>query len=114
VLRPDRRKFYEESASDGLVPSPPVEAFGVVDQREWVADRLTPQPLKTFTQPLSVPSEPPVRRTYIRCTEGPMTASFSSFAVRFRDTAGWDVVDFAGGHDAMITHPLDVAALLAT
>ena len=43
-----------------------------------------------------------------------MTASFAGFAQRFRDTAGWDVVDFASGHDAMITRPLDLAALLAT
>jgi pimeloyl-ACP methyl ester carboxylesterase len=114
VLRPERRKAYEESARDGLVPPPPVEAFGVVEQREWVADRLTPQPLKTFTEPLALASEPPVARTYIRCTQGPMTASFSGFAVRLRDTAGWDVVDFESGHDAMITHPLDLAALLAT
>jgi len=114
LLRPDRRKFYEESAADGLVPSPPPEAFGVVEQRDWVGDRLTPQPLRTFTEPLSLSSEPPVRRTYIRCTQGPMTASFAGFAQRFRDTAGWDVVDFASGHDAMITRPLDLAALLAT
>ena len=59
-------------------------------------------------------SEPPVPRTYIRCTQGPLTASFAGFAQRFRDTAGWDVVDFASGHDAMITRPLDLAALLAT
>ena len=70
--------------------------------------------MRTFTEPLSLSSEPPVRRTYIRCTQGPMTASFAGFAQRFRDTAGWDVVDFASGHDAMITRPLDVAALLAT
>jgi hypothetical protein len=97
-----------------LLPPPPVEDFGVVEQRDWVGDRLTPQPLRTFTEPLSVSSQPPVPRTYIRCTEGPMTASFSGFAVRFRDTAGWDVVDFPSGHDAMITRPLDLAALLAT
>ena len=54
LLRPDRRKFYEESAVDGLVPSPPPEVFGVVEQRDWVGDRLTPQPLRTFTEPLSL------------------------------------------------------------
>ena len=80
----------------------------------WIADRLTPQPLKTFTEPLALDSSPPVPRTYVRCTEGPMTASFSGFATRLRDTAGWDVVDFASGHDAMITRPLDLAALLVT
>jgi len=36
------------------------------------------------------------------------------FATRLRDTAGWDVVDFDSGHDAMIIRPYDLAALLAT
>ena len=49
----------------------------------------------------------------MRCTQGPLTPSFSGFAVRLRDTAGWDVVDFDAPHDAMITHPTDLAALLA-
>ncbi|HEX6020994.1 MAG TPA: alpha/beta fold hydrolase [Solirubrobacter sp.] len=114
LLRPERRKYYEESAADGLVPAPSPETLGVVEQADWLRDRLTPQPLKTFTEPLSASATPPVPRTYIRCTQGPMTPSFSGFAVRFRDTAGWDVVDFDSGHDAMITRPLDLAALLAT
>ena len=58
--------------------------------------------------------EPAVPRQYVRCTQGPLVASFSAFAQRLRDTAGWDVVDFDTGHDAMITRPLDLAALLAT
>ena len=33
---------------------------------------------------------------------------------RLRDTAGWDVLDFDSGHDAMITRPLDLAAALVT
>jgi pimeloyl-ACP methyl ester carboxylesterase len=114
LLRPERRAHYESSAADGLVPSPPPEVFGVVDRAGWLADRLTPQPLATFTQPLSAASVPPVPRMYVRCTEGPLTGSFAGFAQRFRDTAGWTVVDFESGHDAMITHPVDVAAVLAT
>jgi len=114
LLRPGRREHYESSAQDGLIPSPPPEDFGVTERADWLSDRLTPQPLRTFTEPLELPSEPPVPRAYVRCTQGPMTASFAGFAQRFRDTAGWDVVDFASGHDAMITRPTDLAALLAT
>ena len=43
-----------------------------------------------------------------------MTASFAGFATRLRDTAGWEVVDFESGHDAMIIRPVDLAALLTT
>jgi hypothetical protein len=69
--------------------------------------------LATLTETLPLPSSPPLARQYVRCTQGALTASFSGFATRLRDTAGWDVVDFDAPHDAMITHPTDLAALLA-
>ena len=56
LLRPGRREHYESSAQDGLIPSPPPEAFGVVERADWLSDRLTPQPLRTFTEPLELPS----------------------------------------------------------
>ena len=115
LLRPERRKVYDESTHDGLIESPPPDVFGVaIDGAAWLSDRLTGQPVQTWKQPLSLPSQPPLPRQYLRCTQGPLTPSFSGFAVRLRDTAGWDVVDFDAPHDAMITHPLDLAAALAT
>jgi len=114
LLRPERRKVYEESTAGGLIAAPSPELFGVPDEDGWLADRLTGQPLRTWTEPLSAPSSPPLPRQYVRCTQGPLTPSFSGFATRLRDTAGWDVVDFDSGHDAMITRPQDLAALLAT
>lgn len=113
LLRPERRKVYEESVVDGLIAAPSPELFGVPDRDGWLEDRLTGQPLKTWTDALSAPSAPPLPRQYVRCTQGPLTPSFSGFAVRLRDTAGWDVVDLDAPHDAMITHPTDLAALLA-
>jgi pimeloyl-ACP methyl ester carboxylesterase len=113
LLRPERRKVYEESTVDGLIAAPEPELFGVPDRDGWLADRLTGQPLRTWTDPLSAPSSPPLPRQYLRCTQGPLTPSFSGFATRLRDTAGWDVVDFDAPHDAMITHPMDLAARLA-
>ena len=115
LLRPERRKVYDDSTVDGLIAAPPPDLFGVTGEpAAWVSDRLTGQPAQTWKEPLSLPSEPPLPRQYIRCTQGPLTASFAPFAQRLRDTAGWDVVDFDTGHDAMITRPLDLAALLAT
>jgi len=114
LLRPERAKIYEDSTVDGLIPAPPTSLFGIEDPDGWVADRLTGQPLRTWTDKLSAPSPPPLPRQYVRCTQGPLTRSFSPFAVRLRDTAGWDVVDFESGHDAMVSHPLDLAALIAT
>jgi pimeloyl-ACP methyl ester carboxylesterase len=114
LLRPERRKGYDESIRDGLIASPSPDVFGITENADWVSDRLTGQPVDTWKQPLSLPSDPPLPRQYIRCTQGPLTASFSGFATRLRDTAHWDVVDFDSGHDAMIIRPLDLAALLAT
>lgn len=115
LLVPARRKWYEEATSGGVVLPPAPEVLGVGrDRADWVADRLSPQPLATLTEPLSAPVAPPLARQYVRCTAGPLTGSFSGFATRLRDTAGWDVIDFDGPHDAMVTHPTDLAALLAT
>jgi pimeloyl-ACP methyl ester carboxylesterase len=115
LLRPERRKVYDEATADGLIASPKAELFGVTGARGvWTDDRLTGQPERTWKQPLKLASEPPLPRQYIRCTQGPLTPSFSGFATRLRDTAHWDVIDFDSGHDAMITHPLDLAAALAT
>ncbi len=114
LLLPARRKAYDDATSGGVVIPPDPEVFGIeTDLRSWVSDRLSPHPLATLTEPLAVPSFPPLARQYVRCTQGPLTQSFSGFAVRLRDTAGWDVVDFDAPHDAMITHPTDVAALLS-
>lgn len=110
-----RRKAYDEATSGGVVIPPSPELFGVPrDRLEWVGDRLTPQPLATLAEPLAVPAFPPLARTYVRCTQGPLTGSFSGFATRLRETAGWDVLDFDSGHDAMLARPMDLAALLAT
>jgi|tagenome__1003787_1003787.scaffolds.fasta_scaffold20561310_1 pimeloyl-ACP methyl ester carboxylesterase len=115
LLRPERRKVYDETTHDGLIASPKAEVFGVTGERgAWTEDRLTGQPEQTWKQPLALAGEPPVPRQYVRCTQGPLTPSFSGFATRLRDTAHWEVVDFDSGHDAMISHPLDLAALLAT
>ena len=55
LLRPERREVYESTAIDGLIPSPPPEVFGVTEPRlaAWTSDRLTPQPLPTWTEPLA-------------------------------------------------------------
>lgn len=114
LLLPARRKAYDDATSGGVVVPPDPEVLGVGrDHAPWVADRLTPHPVATLTESIALPSIPPLGRRYVRCTQGPLTPSFSSFAVRLRDTAGWDVDDFDAPHDAMITHPTDVAALLS-
>jgi len=109
LLRPERRAVYEATIHDGLIPSPTPDVFGITDpaQAAWAGERLTPQPLRTWTEPLAGARALPA--SYIRCTEGPLVRSFEGFAARVEG----EVVDIATGHDAMITTPADLAALLA-
>src|SRR5215207_3123778 len=58
LLRPERRKVYEESAYEGLIPSPPPETFGVDDRDGWLSERLSDQPLRTWSEPLEMGFEP--------------------------------------------------------
>jgi pimeloyl-ACP methyl ester carboxylesterase len=85
LLRPERREALTEAARQHgggrLVPPPPPAMLGVTDEERaaWLAVRLTPQPLRTFTQPLRLtvpaPASPP--RSYVHCTEGAMALSFA-------------------------------------
>jgi pimeloyl-ACP methyl ester carboxylesterase len=108
LLRPERRAVYEASIHDDLIPSPAPALFGITDAAEvaWARERLTPQPVRTWTEPLAGAAEHPA--TYIRCTEGPLVPSFEGFARRFEG----EVVEIATGHDAMITTPAALAAML--
>jgi pimeloyl-ACP methyl ester carboxylesterase len=108
LLRPERRAVYESTIHDELIPSPPPDVFGITDpaQAAWVSERLTPQPLRTWTEPLA--GTPALPGRYVRCAEGPLVKSFEGFAARFEG----EVVEIATGHDAMITTPAALAALL--
>lgn len=109
LLRPERRAVYESTISDGLIPSPAPEVFGITEpaQAAWTGERLTAQPLRTWTEPLD--ATPALPGTYIRCTEGPLVPSFEGFAARFEG----EVVELVAGHDAMITRPTDLAGAIA-
>ena len=113
LLRPERREFYrkgaEERGEGWRVPPPPPQALGVSDEGEarLLASRLTPQPIRTFEQPvrLADPSAKALPRTYVHCTLGPLAPSFAPFAARFREEPGWGYQEISTGHDAMLTVP---------
>jgi len=119
LLRPERRDLYREQAwagGDGWrVPPPPPEALGVTapGRARWLAAKLTPQPLRSFEQPVRL-RDPlaALPRTYVHCTGGPLGPSFAPFAERLRGAPGWRSDELATGHDAMLTAPDAVADLL--
>jgi hypothetical protein len=75
---------------------------------------MTPQPFSTFTTPIRLqhPLGNGLPVTYIRCTD-PAYAPMAASAERARATAGWSYVELATGHDAMVTAPAELTAILA-
>lgn len=100
--------------ADGGV-SPPGHSFGVPDgpDAEWVRRRVTPHPFGTYVSPLDLAN--PIGngrpRTYIACT-APLHDSVLGSQAWVRSQPGWGWRELATGHDAMITAPDELAALL--
>jgi len=99
--------------------------YGVTTEpdRSWVLRSVTPQPLKTLEQPLHLKNPAIVStkpRTYIECTSGGffflliqrlLAHLVAPRALPPRE-AGWRLRQLPTGHDAMITMPRELAALL--
>ncbi len=118
LLPPDRAAHYAQSATqagDGWrIPPPTAAGMGVTapDDAAWLEARLTDHPLLAFTQTL--PDDPPpareVARRYLRCNPG--SPSFAAVAARLQADPTWECRELATGHDAMVTVPDALAALL--
>jgi pimeloyl-ACP methyl ester carboxylesterase len=97
-------------------PSPLPPAWGLATgtpDYAWVAANLTPMPLNIYRTALTLktPVGAGLPRTYIHCTE-PQSPVIAPSAALVKSWQGWDWIDFAGPHDAMITHPDAIADLL--
>jgi len=111
-----RRAQIAEQGQRVFVPPPPTTAFGIpADHPDtaWVTRRLTPHPAGTYESPLrlrhAVGNGRPA--TYIVCTE-PLYAPLEASRDWVR-RAGWPMLEIRTGHDAMVTAPAELAALLA-
>jgi pimeloyl-ACP methyl ester carboxylesterase len=105
-----------EEHSGGLAMRPfPASAFGVSDEEDaaWVNRRLTPHPLKTYTDRLVLNNPIGNGRpcTYLVCTAPlyPPTESSRRWAAA---REGWDVREIPSGHGAMIISPEKVVEIL--
>lgn len=116
---PERRAIADaaSAAASGLAQAPPPALFGVTDPGlvAWIAARLTPQPVATYTEPVPPgnAASAALPRVFIHCTANPPTTPdvFGPFAARAR-AAGWAVREIATGHLAMLTAPRELAAIL--
>jgi pimeloyl-ACP methyl ester carboxylesterase len=87
---------------------------GVTDEvADWYASKLTDQSLRCFDQPLQLRgAQPTLPRTYIRCNHASEGGVMWPFAQRAQ-AEGWRYHLLATEHDAQITDPVGLAALLA-
>ena len=74
---------------------------------------MTPQPCAGYDSAIHFDGPPGngLPATYICCT-APLYAPLEPSRTRARAVPGWQWRDLAAGHDAMVTHPQETAALL--
>lgn len=98
---------------DGWRVPPPsgAEGFGVTEEEDiaWVQSRLGDQPLRTLTQPVVSAAAARIPSTFIQCSEAPFFAEAGERA-RARGFRYYALP--SAGHDAMITQPRELAAIL--
>jgi pimeloyl-ACP methyl ester carboxylesterase len=104
-------------ATTGLRVPASADVLGITSPElaAWVEERLTPQPRATYEQrvPAGGQASQSIPRVYIHCTAGPMADRLLPFAQQARGL-GWRTYELASGHDAMLTAPNDLSALLVS
>jgi pimeloyl-ACP methyl ester carboxylesterase len=102
-----------QAEGDGWrLPPSPLPTDATPEHLAWVSARRLAQPVKTFTQPVSLTGGGAnLPRTYVYCTNPPGDA-FTRIATRLRDDAAWTVVDFPTGHNVHYTMARELADLL--
>ena len=122
------RDAAQQSSGGVSMAVPPVKFFGITDpaQAEWVMAQCTPHPISTYDTPITLrhPVGHGVPCTYIAVT--PHFAPTTEARNWARETAAahaqaapdagstWRYVEMEAGHDAMVTHPAELARLLLT
>lgn len=109
------------SGDDWLLPPLPLGAIGVTDPADiaWVEPRRRPHPVRTLHEPVQLEhgDDPPFARGYVIHTDNAAMVELfgvdplAPFQQRARES-GWRVDEIAAGHDAMVTHPAEVADAL--
>lgn len=106
------------AAGETVIELPPgmfQERWGLTDQAmiDFLAPRLTPQPIKTFTQPVKAPLGLPAHLalTYVKLN-GEAPTSFLQFYRQALDDPRFDTAIFPDSHLMMVTAPERLADYL--
>jgi pimeloyl-ACP methyl ester carboxylesterase len=101
-----------------VIPSPPPEAFGIIDREEiaWIKPLLSPMPYNALTEEIEIgnPAAARIPVSYILCAGQFSSASASAHLAAFKklQSEGHDCRLIDLPHDMMITHPRELADLL--
>jgi len=107
--------YRESVAGPGfgwLIPVRPLGKLGVTEQSDldWLIPRLTPHPWLTYTERLRLTGKgDQIPAAFIECVD--WMRVFTPQAERAA-ALGWPVHEIATGHEAMVTAPAELAALL--
>ncbi len=117
ALVAERRRLIAEQGGGIGLPPPGLAALGIPEghpETAAVAARLTPHPAGTYESALRLahPVGNGLPCTYIACTD-PLYAPLEGARRWVRGRPGWTWREIATGHDAMVTAPEALAALLA-
>lgn len=112
-----RRKMVVAQGGGVALPILPVKALGIAEGTEdyaWVERNLAPHPVGTYDSPLNINNPIGNGRpcTYIACTN-PWMPTMASSQDWVRKQPNWKWLELATAHDAMITAPAELTAMLA-
>jgi pimeloyl-ACP methyl ester carboxylesterase len=122
--KPDRVESFHKSAREAganlFLPAPEPAVFGVTGPEDaaWVKAHMTPHPYGTYLSALNLPNlaqgkgAASLPRTYIDCV-APFYSDFNGLKARLKADPAWKYVEIQTGHDAMVTAPAELAALIA-
>ena len=122
--KPEQIAARHKAAQDAgglVIPPPAASGFGISDPDDlaWVARRLRPHPYGCYLSTLRLPNLAQGRgikalpRTYIDCV-APFYSDFNGIKQRVKADPAWKYLDIKTGHDAMVTAPAALTALLLT
>jgi pimeloyl-ACP methyl ester carboxylesterase len=91
--------------------------YGFTDETEWewLSSRLTPNPMRTWLQPVSIknPEAAALPHSFISCVGKEGRMSDQAAALGYKVAAkGWEFYTLPTGHDAMLSMPEGLTRLL--
>ena len=98
---------------DNFFPLSKFGPFRDADDERWFVSKLRPHPMKSFFEPLILDGPLPGRRTFIASTVDPLGVNDAALETA-RTSPDWGYHEIATKHDAMLTAPRELAAILGS